>query len=105
MASSTGWYSSSSKGTIGNDDYPEKQNASGFTALPGGYRSYFSGTFGNLGEYGYWWSSTEFDSSLAYCQCLGYSFRGLNLGSYEDYYDDDNFIEKECGFSVRLVRD
>ena len=32
-------------------------NESGFTALPGGYR--ISGTFGNIWDYGYWWSSTE----------------------------------------------
>jgi len=36
MASSSGWESYSEVGVIGNDDYPEKQNASGFTALPGG---------------------------------------------------------------------
>ena len=33
-------------------------NETGFTALPGGYRV-SSGSFSNLGNNGYWWSSTE----------------------------------------------
>src|SRR5574344_393885 len=33
-------------------------NETGFTALPGGYRN-FSGTFLDIGNYGYWWSATE----------------------------------------------
>ncbi|MFM7104522.1 MAG: fibrobacter succinogenes major paralogous domain-containing protein, partial [Flavobacteriales bacterium] len=44
-----------------NDPSDEGTNSSGFSGLPGGYRS-------NLGDYGYmgftggWWSSTQFDS-------------------------------------------
>ncbi|MCF8365541.1 MAG: carboxypeptidase regulatory-like domain-containing protein [Bacteroidales bacterium] len=33
-------------------------NSSGFTGLPGGYRSYNT-NFLNIGKYGYWWSSSE----------------------------------------------
>ena len=33
-------------------------NESGFTALPGGYRSNYSGTFDDIGYGGGWWSST-----------------------------------------------
>jgi uncharacterized protein (TIGR02145 family) len=36
----------------------EATNESGFTALPGGYRD-LSGTFGDMGYGGLWWSSTE----------------------------------------------
>ena len=33
-------------------------NESGFTALPGGYRT-GKGHFREIGEFGYWWTSTE----------------------------------------------
>ena len=38
-------------------------NSLGFSALPGGYRN-SGGTYYNIGDSGYWWSSTDFDSSL-----------------------------------------
>ena len=68
-------------------------NESGFTGLPGGFRN-TSGTFLNLGLYGYWWSSTESGANAWY--------RDL------DYFDDNvyrDFIGKRLGFSVRCVRD
>ena len=69
-------------------------NSSGFTGLPGGIRDSF-GTFYNIGNYGYWWSSSEFDSALAWVRDLYYfvggAYRGLN--------------NKTTGFSVRSLRD
>ena len=35
-------------------------NSSGFTALPGGYRSDLDGSFSNLSNYGTWWSTSTF---------------------------------------------
>jgi len=70
-------------------------NSSGFSALPDGYRSSYDGTFSNLGNYGYWWSATESDSSLAY-------YRYLGNDSAEATNFDNN---KSAGFSVRCVRD
>jgi uncharacterized protein (TIGR02145 family) len=53
-------------------------NSSGFSALPGCYRHY-TGTFNNiLGEFGYWWSSTEFSTTEAYNRHL--SFDSSSLG-------------------------
>jgi uncharacterized protein (TIGR02145 family) len=46
VASSSDWESFSEEGVIGNTDYPEKQNESGFTALPSGYRN-------SIGEFYY----------------------------------------------------
>jgi uncharacterized protein (TIGR02145 family) len=40
-------------------------NSIGFTALPGGYRSY-NGSFGFYGKSGHWWSSSQISDSLVY---------------------------------------
>lgn len=53
-------------------------NNSGFKALPAGYRNN-DGNFTNLGNYGYFWSSTGDGSNNAYYQVLGYG----NAGSTE----------------------
>ena len=69
-------------------------NETGFTALPGG-GIFFIGDFSYIGYYGYWWTATEesVDNALE---------RGLIFGLHcirEEIYN------KECGFSVRLVKD
>lgn len=96
LCSTNGWTLSSNTGTPGAA--PGNNNSSGFTAFPGGGR-FSGGTFGNVGEIGLWWSSTEFnffvDEYSAYCRFLYYNDRNL--------YKTNN--SKECGFSVRLVRD
>src|ERR1035437_524072 len=56
LAATTDWATDSGTGTIGND--VTKNNRTGFSALPGGYRG-FNGTFSLVGSYGSWWSSTE----------------------------------------------
>jgi uncharacterized protein (TIGR02145 family) len=69
-------------------------NESGFTALPGGYRSY-DGKFSNLRSCGYWWSSTEYSSIDAY-------YRDMYTG-YRDV--DRSNGNKLSGFSVRCSKD
>jgi uncharacterized protein (TIGR02145 family) len=70
-------------------------NESGFTALPAGFRDGNDGTFGSLGYYGNFWSSTQSDASSAW-------FRYLNHG----YADCDRYdYSKAYGFSVRLLKD
>ena len=69
-------------------------NSSGFAGLPGGYRN-FNGSFYSIGLYGLWWSSTEFNTTYAWCRSL-----------YYDYADVlRNYASEAYGFSVRLVRD
>jgi len=54
-------------------------NSSGFSALPGGTRTSYDGTFKNLGTKGEWWSATEaeysthsaWDRGLDYSGCSG----------------------------------
>jgi uncharacterized protein (TIGR02145 family) len=71
----------------------EASNESGFTALPGGYRSY-NGSFNYLGIYGYWWSSTEYKETTVYFWNLRYKF------SYVYKF----IAEKTNGFSVRCLK-
>jgi len=69
-------------------------NSSGFSGLPGGYRS-DGGAFGNIGKIGYWWSYTEGKSLGAWGRNLICASGAV--GGY-DY-------SKEGGFSVRCLRD
>ncbi len=69
-------------------------NLSGFTGLPGGYRL-TTGGFASIGNYGYWWSSTETNASAAWYRVLSYNV--------DELYK--NYIDKRRGFSVRCLRD
>ena len=69
-------------------------NETGFTALPGGYRSN-NGTFNNIGNGGYWWSATEDGAADAW-----YRSMYTNTSNVLSYY-----LSKEVGFCVRCVRD
>ena len=84
MKSTSGWYNN------GNGT-----NSSGFSGLPGGYRSY-GGAFDLIvGSGGGWWSSTELSTSGAWS-------RGL----YCDGGDvDRGYNDKRSGYSVRCIRD
>lgn len=83
------------KGT-GNWKIPNSgaTNESGFTALPGGYRS-IEGVFNSKGIAGYWWSSTEYNPTSVYFWTLRYK-----LATALKYRS-----EKFCGFSVRCIKD
>ena len=69
-------------------------NSSGFAGLPGGFRFNF-GAFINVGYNGYWWSSTENDTTNAWYRFLLYFNGGINRYNYN----------KQFGFSVRCLRD
>jgi uncharacterized protein (TIGR02145 family) len=71
-------------------------NTSGFSALPGGARSYYNGYFNYEGDGGSWWSSSPHDDAFnAWSRDL-YSSNG---SVYRDRYD------RNYGMSVRCVRD
>lgn len=93
LCAKTNWALSSTPGTPGT--VPENNNSTGFTALPGGHRSGYNGAFTDIGKYGKWWSSTEYDVRDACYRNLIYNIKDL---------DWSNFF-KESGFSVRLVKD
>ena len=69
-------------------------NSSGFTALPGGLRT-FDGLFKNINSAGYWWSSTKNPSELVWTQSMNFS------SSYVRRYDE---IDRS-GFSIRCIKD
>jgi len=62
--------------------------------LPGG-SGYSDGNFNNAGDYGYWWSATEFNTYNALRRYMYYG--------YEYVYMNYNF--KYNQFSVRCVED
>jgi uncharacterized protein (TIGR02145 family) len=72
----------------------EANNKSGFTALPGGYRSY-EGIFNSIGISGYWWCSTPYNEGSKLFWYLQYKFGNIYKSRSEN----------SCGFSVRCVRD
>ena len=98
QANSTGWRGTDqgSKLKASSNDSPpwDGSNTSGFSALPGGYRYYYTGYFYYLGDYGLWWSSSPSGSSAWY--------RHLGSGISDVYRDYGNV---RYGFSVRCVRD
>jgi len=68
-------------------------NESGFSALPGGERSY-SGGFNYLGDYAEFWTSSEFDATFIQIRIL---FANMSV-LYPDAYD------RRDGFSVRCLK-
>ena len=75
--------------------YPNRgaTNSSGFTALPGGYRSYI-GNYSMLYEEGLWWGApTGYDKNRIYYV----HFNNVKVG-YSNAYE-------AAGFSVRCIKD
>lgn len=70
-------------------------NESGFSALPGGFRSYTGDFFGNLGSDGYYYSATEFDATTSWARYLLHVSADLGAWHYN----------KGSGMSVRCVKD
>jgi len=82
LKSTSGWYNNGN----GTNNYE-------FSALPGGYC--YVGDFGLAGFNGYWWSSTENDTGVAWYR---------NMGCYNEYVGRFNY-DKNYLMSVRCVRD
>jgi uncharacterized protein (TIGR02145 family) len=69
-------------------------NESGFSGLPGGYRLN-DGPFNFIGNFGLWWSSSEYDTASAWGRFL----------NYDDGNAGRNGSSKRLGCSVRCLRD
>ena len=72
----------------------ECSNESGFSGLPGGCRNSFA-NFSQIGEYAYWWSSTDNGSNA------WYRFLEPDNG----YVGRSGFGNKANGYSVRCLKD
>jgi uncharacterized protein (TIGR02145 family) len=92
LASKTDWKLNDTNGTIGND--LQKNNKSGFTALPVGSR-YIDGGFGNRGKMGHWWTSTPTYASNVFSIFLSYERDSITVHNKQ----------KTKGFSVRIIKD
>ena len=66
LATDNAWTSSDVEGDVGNSDFSEYRNKSGFSSFPEGNRYYVGGTFNYMGNGSFWWSNTEWDSWFAY---------------------------------------
>jgi uncharacterized protein (TIGR02145 family) len=78
MATTMGWTTSESPGTVGNDQ--TGNNSSGFTGLPGG-RGDYRFAFGGEGDIGHWWTATESEQGMAKTRYLYYSNSILTAGN------------------------
>jgi len=70
-------------------------SSSGFNGLPAGYRNGSSGSYSLMGNYGYFWSSSEYFSNLAWYRALYYNYPRVSR----------NYFNKQYGFSIRCIRD
>jgi len=82
------------KATSGWNDDGNGEDAYGFFALPGGY-GYSGGKFDSVGNYGYWWSSSENDDNDA-------AIRNMNYDGEDAYWD---YYSKSFLCSVRCLQD
>ncbi|MBE0640326.1 MAG: fibrobacter succinogenes major paralogous domain-containing protein [Bacteroidales bacterium] len=93
LAAKTNWNTYAGTCIVGNN--LNDNNATNFTALPGGNRN-TNGFFYNMGFYGHWWSSTENSATNAWSLFLAVYYANVNIGSGST---------KDLGFSVRCLRD
>jgi len=91
LAAKTNWTVTSGICVIGND--LAANNATGFTALPGGKKAN-GGAFDSLGSDGNFWSSTQSTSTAT----------GWNLNNGFATLRDFDYA-KDWGFSVRCIKD
>ena len=94
LASNAGWEEPDTGiGSVGKD--LSKNNRSGFTAFPSGYRFFFYGDFCGIGRYTHWWSSTSNTETWAWVGFISYEYVGFGI----------SVNNKRAGDSVRLIRD
>jgi uncharacterized protein (TIGR02145 family) len=94
MADNVFWNYHTNTGAVGNTDYPTYRNKTGLSFRGGGFRD-FNGIIGNIGNDGYWWSSSQYGTNDAWNRHLSYYNSYVNRKSLYLVY----------GFSVRCIKD
>ncbi len=94
LAANSGWNPSSGSVDVGSELSPDYRNKSGFSALPGGFRTNNGGFSDPSGIGGYWWTSTEKSDTHAWFKNL-INYRG----TLEEVAQSKYF-----GCSVRCVK-
>jgi uncharacterized protein (TIGR02145 family) len=80
---------------LNGSDMAGVANQTGFTALPGGFRS-FNGLYGQLQLQGFWWSATAgANPEKAWSYVMQYNTNTVTR------FENEN----KCGFSVRCIKD
>ncbi|MDP3149048.1 MAG: FISUMP domain-containing protein [Ignavibacteria bacterium] len=86
--------------TVNNDgnslktiDQGASTDLSGFSGLLAGY--FIGGNYFNLGSYTTFWSSTEINAAVAYSVSLRYNYSNIYMVN----------LLKECGYSIRCIKD
>ena len=69
-------------------------NETGFTAIPGGYRT-SNGSFSRINYFGYWWSVSEAVTGYVWSRGIYNNYNNVFRGN----------VSKNDGFSVRCLRD
>ena len=104
-ANSEGWRGTDEGSKLaGNSDLWIDENlennsefgTSGFNVLPAGYRHNSGGAYNNMGNFGFFWSSSELNSLDAWYRGLYYFSSNVNR-----HYDGG----KQDGFSIRCLGD
>lgn len=95
LASLSNWTYYSNIGAVGNSDYPNKRNITGFNAQPGGYR--VTSGFHSIGIYSGWWSSTDFENvtNALYDRYLSFNYANTYRASSTG----------ESGLYIRCIKD
>ena len=83
--------------TLWNSPNTGATNSSGFSGLPGGYRSTTLGSFYSVEGEALWWSASEYFSTYNRAKCVSLSYN--NSGAYRTDRD------KRFSISVRVVKD
>lgn len=95
LASKENWISSTTEGAVGNSDFPEIQNKSGFSGQPAGYRNALTGNFHHIANSSIWWTGTETTDESAFIYYLSASSPSI-AGTFDG--------KKSSGYSVRCIK-
>lgn len=93
LAATTNWETTTSNLSIGSN--LQKNNSSGFTALPSGFRANSTAYFSLIGSEGIWWTTNLNDNKTARCISLIYNLTTVER-AYKPY---------QSGLSVRCIKD